>query len=53
MVQQSVVFGGWEWEAHKGAIDSMCKEFCSLLGDQKGELGLLLQEVLYVAMSHF
>jgi hypothetical protein len=31
----------------------MRKDFFSLLRDQEGELGFLLQEILYVTVSHF
>ena len=53
MSQQGVVLGGREREARKGAIDSMCKDVFSLLGDQEGKLGFLLQEILYVLVSGF
>ena len=53
MAQQGVVLGGRERETRKGAIDSVRKDFFSLLGDQDGKLGFLLQEVLYVMVSRF
>ena len=48
-----MVFRGREQKACKGALDSMHKDFCLLLGDQKGELSFLLEDVLYVSLCCF
>ena len=48
-----MVFGGREQKARKGALDSVRKGVCSLLGDQEGELGFLLEDVLYVSLCCF
>jgi hypothetical protein len=53
VAQQGVVLGGREQKAREGAIDSVRKDFFSLLRDQEGKLGFLLQEVLYVTVSRF